>query len=62
MLTPNKLNYATCPHCKVLLNQMNYVPVTAMANIHFVRSECPACFHDIWVRVRVTFDVEVDKD
>jgi hypothetical protein len=60
MLTPNKLNYATCPHCKTFLDQMHYVPMSALANPHYVFSVCPACQEEIEVRVYVTFTVEVN--
>lgn len=61
MFTPNKLNYARCPHCNILLNQLDWVPMSALANHDFVLSRCPACFEELEVRVHVTFTVETEN-
>lgn len=64
LLTPNKLNYGTCPHCKCELNTWSYVPANAIGNKYFVSTVCPniKCKKDIHVRVYVTFDVEVESN
>lgn len=61
MFTPNKINYAKCPDCNILLNQMDWIPMSALASQYFVHTECPACFKELEVRVHVTFTVEAEK-
>lgn len=61
LLTPNKLNYGTCPYCKFLLNEWRYVPADAVGNLYHCTAKCPNrnCRKNIGVKVRVTFDVDV---
>lgn len=64
LLTPNKLNYGSCPHCKFLLNEWGYIPADAVGSRFYQHSRCPndRCGKKIVVRVLVTFDVEVEID
>lgn len=62
MFTPNKLTHATCPHCKVLLNTLSWIPLLAVGNAHYVRVNCPVerCGKPLVVRVYVNAVVEVE--
>lgn len=61
MFTPNKLDYAKCPHCNVTLNLLDWIPLSALASQYHKKAECPCCFKSIEVRVHVTFKVEAFK-
>ncbi len=64
ILTPNKLNHGKCPKCNVLHNSWDGVPVHAIGARYFYQMKCqnPECGAPLLVRVRVTFDVELEPD
>lgn len=59
-LTPNNIKYAKCPHCKVTLNSLNWIPVTAFAG-NYQGADCPICHKTIEVTVEVIFTVKIEK-
>ena len=62
-LTPNAIDYGNCPYCKTLLNDLRWIPMAAIGNINHERTWCPnnKCRKPLDVRVRVTFEVLVEK-
>lgn len=63
LLTPNKLEWGTCPHCKKLLNCWDGIPAEAVGAQYWQSMKCPSkdCGKALEVRVRVTFKVEIEK-
>jgi phage FluMu protein Com len=61
MITPNKLNYGTCPNCKILLNSLEWIPFSALASTYSRYVKCPRCDAMLGVRIKVTFDVEIEE-
>lgn len=59
-LTPNKIEWAKCPHCEFTLNTWEGVSLDALGNRYFVASLCPnkKCKKKIGIKVRIEFKVE----
>ncbi len=57
----NKLQWAKCPHCKVLINGWDYYSAETIVNGSPEYSVCPKCFGGVTFKIQVNVKLSATK-